>query len=97
MKKNTRKDKRRYLMWSLILTVIVLYLGVFTYNYWTKILINQQTQRELTDKYESLLAEEETLNSELNKLQDPDYVAKFAREKYMYSKDGEVIIRITED
>ena len=30
------------------------------------------------------------------KLQDPDYVARYAREKYLYSKDGEIIIRIPE-
>ena len=37
-----------------------------------------------------------TTNSEVNKLQDDDYVARYAREKYMYSLPDEVIIRIPE-
>ena len=42
------------------------------------------------------LSEEEELKSEINKLQDPEYVARYAREKYLYSKDDEIIIKIEE-
>lgn len=97
MKAITKKDKRRLLIWTLIISVMVLYLGVFTYKYWNKILKNNQLRDELKMTYEKTLADEKKLNSEVNNLQDPNYVAKFAREKYMYSKDGEIIIRITED
>ena len=31
---------------------------------------------------------------EINKLNDPDYLARYAREKYSYSKEGEYIIKI---
>ena len=34
---------------------------------------------------------------EVTKLHDDDYVARYAREKYMYSLPGEFIIKITED
>lgn len=94
--KITKKDKRRVLFWSLLILIISSYLCVFTYNHWTKILSNYKAQEELKKHYEELLAEEKKLNSEAAKLQDPDYVAKFAREKWMYSKDGEIIIKITE-
>ena len=40
------------------------------------------------------LEEEETLKSEIVKLQDDEYIARYAREKYLYSKDGEIIIKI---
>ena len=33
---------------------------------------------------------------EVTKLQDEDYVLRYAREKYGYSTDGELIIRINE-
>ena len=36
------------------------------------------------------------LEQEVTKLQDEDYVLRYAREKYGYSKDGELIIRINE-
>lgn len=97
MKTITKKDKRRLLIWTLLISVMVLYLGFFTYKYWTKILNNNNLRDELKLLYEKSLADEKILSSEVNKLQDPNYVAKFAREKYMYSKDGEIIIRITED
>ena len=41
--------------------------------------------------------EEDKLNSDIKKLKDPEYVARYAREKYMYSKDGELIIRLPDD
>ena len=34
------------------------------------------------------------LKEEINRLQDPEYMAKYAREKYLYSKNGEIIIKI---
>lgn len=51
----------------------------------------------LKDKLSNLKEEEEILNSDIKKLEDPDYVARYAREKYLYSKDGELVIRIPED
>lgn len=44
----------------------------------------------------SLLEEEEELESDIKRLSDPLYVARYAREKYFYSKDGEIILRIKE-
>ena len=72
------------------------YLAVFGYKYWSDILSNNKETKELEAKYQSLLEEEQELNSEVTKLQDEEYVAKYAREKYMYSKDGEYIIKIAE-
>ena len=39
-----------------------------------------------------MLESEESLEGEVVKLQDPEYVAKYAREKYLFTKDGELII-----
>ena len=66
------------------------------YYYWPKIFTNYQNKKELENKYTSLLEEEETLSSDIIKLQDPDYIARFAREKYLYSRNGEIIIKIVE-
>ena len=96
MTKITKKDKRRLIIWLLLFLVMGSYLGVFTFDYWSKILINYKEKTELETKYNALLESESELNSEVVKLQDTDYVAKFAREKYMYSKEGELIIRIDE-
>ena len=47
-----------------------------------------------TAKLEELQKEEEELKADVERLQDPDYVARYAREKYLYSKDGEFIIKL---
>ena len=54
-------------------------------------------EEELTrswEEYNEKLEDEENLKDEINKLQDPEYMAKYAREKYLYSKNGEIIIKI---
>ena len=53
----------------------------------------QDLEKELT----SLKDEEEELKVDVNKLQDADYIARYAREKYYYSKDGEYVLRIPEE
>ena len=40
---------------------------------------------------------EKSLQSEVAKLKDPDYVARYAKEKYLYSSDGETIIRMDDN
>lgn len=95
--KPTKKDKRRLLIWSLTILILVIYLGVFSFKFWNQILKSQQIRDNLNAKYEEALAKEEILNDEVNKLQDPEYVAKYAREKHMYTKEGELIIRVPED
>ena len=52
---------------------------------------------KLEKKYNKLLSEKEVLETDVVKLQDPDYVAKYAREKYLYTKDGELVIKIIDE
>ena len=94
MKRATKKDKRRIL---LLIIILIPLLVLFVSNIWkysTQILKNIETKKKLDDTYKEKLKEEEKLQSEIIKLQDPDYVARYAREKYLYSKDGEIIIKI---
>lgn len=95
-KKITKKVKRRLFLQTFCLFFLI---GAFIFSVfsdWTKILQNKRKINNLNTKYTTILEEEEALNSEITKLQDPDYVARYAREKYMYSLPDEVIIRIPE-
>ena len=92
--KTSEKAKLRI---KIYLTVIALLLGFFGYKmyyYWPKIYSNYHEKQVLEAKYNDLLAEEDTLSDDIVKLQDTDYIARYAREKYLYSKNGEIIIRI---
>lgn len=94
MAKRTKKDKRRILLGLLVISIMLSYLSVFVYNYWNQILTNEKEKTRLMNEYEALLKTEDELNSEITKMQDPEYIAKYAREKYGYSKNDEVIIKV---
>ena len=94
MGKITQKDKRRMLIWSLLIVIIISYLAVFSIHYWSQILSNRKEKIKLETDYNELLKKEQDLKSQITKLQDPEYMAKYAREKYLYSKKDEIIIKI---
>ena len=94
--KVTKKVKRRLFFQVTFLFALIFALVFSVFSDFTKIVQNKKTIAELNANYTSLLEKEESLNSEVNKLQDDDYVARYAREKYMYSLPDEVIIRIPE-
>lgn len=93
-KKISKKVKRRLFIQLSVLCVLICALFVSVFSDLGKILSNKKHINELNTSYTELLEEEESLNSEITKLQDSDYVARYAREKYMYSLPDEVIIRI---
>lgn len=92
--KKTKKEKKRLVFISLVLILLVASMIKSVAQDWTQILDNNNKLQELTQKYNLLLEDEEKKVSELTKLQDDDYLARYAKEKYMYSGDGETIIRI---
>lgn len=97
MKKVNKGAKRRLLCLFSIFILLVSYVSYSSFNYWKQILENKKEQRELEEKYEKLLSDKDILEEDVVKLQDPEYVAKYAREKYLYSKDGELIIKIVDE
>ena len=97
MKKVSRKSKRRMGLLTCLLIAVIVLLGTSFFSNWSSIMKNKREVQALNEKYNDLLDEESSLKSEVAKLQDPDYVARYAREKYLYSKSGEIIIRIPEN
>lgn len=101
MKKNARKKKIvhsrfRILMSLLVFGFITISLG---YNLFSNLIKIDKMKKEkllLNKKYDNLAEEKENLEIDILKLKDPDYIAKYVREKYFYSKDGELILRIDE-
>ena len=96
-KKALKQAKQRLLLEILVFLVLLVFLGFTMFKVWFQIIDNKNAIASLSEKYEKLLEEEKALKSDVNKLQDPDYVARYAREKYLYTKDGELIIRMPEN
>lgn len=67
-------------------------IGTYVYNIYSL----KKEEAILRKELESLIEEEENLNDEIIKLKDPDYIAKYARENYYYTKKGEYVIKINE-
>ena len=91
-----KKAARRTKIYLFIILSLVSFLGYKIFSYWPKIFANYREKKLLAYQYQELLEEEEILIGNINKLKDPKYIARFAREKYLYSKNGELIIRIVE-
>ena len=91
-----KKVVRRTRIYLFIIFALVAFLGYKMFSYWPKIFANYKEKKQLEAQYSELLEEEEILTVNINKLKDPKYIARFAREKYLYSKNGELIIRIVE-
>ena len=99
MAKNTSRKKARRRMLLLGLTsIVIIFVMTFTIGkYWVEIFEKYQEKKELDKELTLLKEKEEELKVDANKLQNPDYVARYAREKYQYSKDGEFILQIPEE
>ena len=94
MRKISQKTKFRvtFLILGFIISSVVFVSTIFSYA--TQIVRTKNEIKEMKVAYTEKLEEEDQLNDEISKLQDPEYLAKYAREKYLYSKDDEIIIKI---
>ena len=99
MKKRTKKvsmkkNAKRMLIFGFFSLVIILFVSISVLKIVHQIVDKYQEAHILEEKMADLDEKEADLNNEIKKLQDSDYLARYAREKYFYSKDGELIIRI---
>ena len=95
--KSEIKARRRMLFLGLT-SIIIIFVMTFTVGrYWVEIFDKYQEKKLLEEELLALKEKEEELKVDANKLQNPDYVARYAREKYLYSKEGEFILQIPEE
>ena len=78
------------------LSFMCIFYCIFTaITYPKKIKSLTSMQDKLNNSLTELKEEAENLKVEIEKLKDPEYIARFARENFFYSKnDGEYIIRV---
>lgn len=90
----SKGSKRRIVIFGSVSIIIIFYFVIVGVQYIVNINSLEQEEQRLTNELLALKEEEDELKTEIKKLKDPDYVARYAREKYLYSKDGEYVIRI---
>ena len=92
-----KKARRRMVLLGLSSIIIIVVMTFTIGKYWIEIFDKYQEKKALDKELIHLKEKEEELKVDANKLQNPDYVARYAREKYLYSKDGEYILKIPEE
>lgn len=99
MSSKKKKSKFKYRLFLFIPTCLCVLVAIFVSigSYWVQISEKYQEKSDLENLVLKLKEKEEELKVDVEKLQDPEYVARYAREKYMYSKDGEIILRLPEE
>ena len=94
-KKVTKKQNTSrigFLLFAFVISLVALVATVF--GNVQQVIANKKETDVLSNRYIELLEEEASLNSQVIKLQDPEYKARYARENQMYTKDGETILII---
>lgn len=97
-KNKSRLKAKRRMVFLGFTSIAIIFAMTFTIGkYWIEIFDKYKEKQDLEKRLTSLKEKEEELRVDANKLQNPDYVARYAREKYLYSKDGEYILQIPEE
>lgn len=96
-RKVSKSAKKRLLVFGTLSFAMIIYFFITLTTYTLNIIDLNHEKKELKKQLLVLKEDEENLNIELKKLQDPDYIARFARENYLYSKNGEYIIKIQDN
>ncbi len=93
-KKVPKASKRRLVFLTPFILIITVYF-LFTVGYYGYKLISLKNEQiKLSNDLFTLQSEEKQLKNEIQKLKNPEYLARYARENFLYSKDGEYIIKL---
>lgn len=97
MKKISKQYKRRIIFFGSIslFTIVSFIYSIISYT--SSIVSLEKEQSNLQNELIELQKENTDLRVEIEKLKDPEYLAKYARENFLYSKNGEYVIKIDEN
>lgn len=93
-KKISKASKKRLLLFGTISLVVIGYFFSILFSYAYNIYSLKKEEKKLQTELATLEHDEKLLKINIEKLKDPDYIAKYAREYFQYSKDGEIILKI---
>ena len=98
-KKNVAKIKPkqkafRMLFFGVGSCAFIAYFLIMIVSVSTDILGKYKEKDTLNEELDTLKEKEQELALDVLKLKDPEYVARYLREKFFYSKDGEYVIKI---
>ena len=95
--KISKQAKRRLTVLTPLVFLAVGYLLFTVVTTFTELYQLKNDEKKYSSELKKLQGNSEELKTEITKLQDTDYVARYARENYLYTKDGEYVIKINND
>lgn len=90
MRKRRKRTALNYIIIIVLLGIIV-NVSYSTYQEYKMIDVLTKEKEKLDEEFLKLQKENESLGVQIEKLDDPEYVASYARGTYMLSKEGEKI------
>ena len=92
----TKASKRRLTIFGTlsIVTIIYFFINIIYSGYIIYDLSKEK--KDLDNLYVELVENAENLKLDIEKLNDPNYLADYARENYLYSRSDEYILQIEE-
>ena len=96
-KRVPKASKHRLVFLTPFIVFVTIYFLVTVGYYGFKLISLKNEQIKLSNDLVELQSQEQDLKNEIQKLRDPEYLARYAREHFLYSKDGEYIIRLEKD
>jgi len=93
-KRLNSKERQRIVLTSIICIFIIGLCLTSSIGNAFKIINKNKEKEVLTARLEELKEEEKKLSDDVEKLKNPEYAARYARERYLYSKTGEKILKI---
>lgn len=94
MTKLNAKERRRIVLTGIFCFFIISLSIISSVGNLFKISEKNEEKKKLTLEIKTLKEEEKILSDDVQKLKNPEYAARYAREKYLYSKNGEKILKI---
>ncbi len=93
-KKHIKKSAKRLIIFGFF-SILICFIIIGSISKIVFQIINKYQEASLLEaRLADLEEKEDELNQEITRLEDPNYLARYAREKYFYSKNNELIIRI---
>lgn len=100
-KKKKEKRKSNPLVKSLTLFVMLMVSGILMYNVFTEVLETRNLKEEIAQansESESLKEQKENLKMQKENLNDTEYLIRYARAKYLATKeDGEQVFKLPDE
>jgi len=96
VKKKPKKKALRFVFFGIASCVFIIYFFCFVVNVSLDIINKYKEKDLLNQQLIELKEKEEELSIDVEKLKDPEYIARYLREKFFYSKEDEYIIKIPE-